>query len=670
MLLESIKLENFRQFRNEFMEFASGKDGRNVTIIIGENGDGKTTFAQAFFWCLYGSTQFKDKIMLNKVVSHEMTPDKAVEAKVTLKLKHGEVNYTITREQTFHKDNANKIKADHAVFNIAKKDSSGNTSYVNTSHCAMEIESILSEELSHYFFFDGERIEGISKDISSSKKSNDFASAVKGLLGLNGMDSAIKHFNPNSKYGVIGSYEASFDGKSNEKVAQYTEVIASNKEKLEKIKVRLQELDDTAREAENSKKIFLEEQKTYKEADALQREKDNLQEKIRHLESLRNERYVRICQSFQASMDSYYAMPLIIPSLEMISKCNFAGKDIPHMHSKTVKHLLKEKVCICGCNLEEGTDACKTVTELLNYLPPQSISTTIAEFKKDSKVRTKQFQDKKKKVQTDLGKVSEYEDEIEGYKDEIQRLETQLSGGNVQEKVRSLQARIQECENILNRIPREREELCIKQGSIETQLERAETERRGFSMTDERNKEIEISIAYARKIYEELCETYKSSETKIREKLEEKINKIFLDIYAGSLFLSIDENYNISVFFEDYEGSVEISTAQSISAIFAFISGIIQMIRENRNSTEEGAKLLSSEPYPLVMDAPLSSFDKRRIKTVCESVPKIAEQVIIFIKDTEGDLAKVYIKDKIGSEYSFNKISDVETKLVKERVYV
>ena len=54
MLLQSIKLVNFRQFRNESIEFAEGADGKNVTIIIGENGTGKTTFAQAFFWCLYG----------------------------------------------------------------------------------------------------------------------------------------------------------------------------------------------------------------------------------------------------------------------------------------------------------------------------------------------------------------------------------------------------------------------------------------------------------------------------------------------------------------------------------------------------------------------------------------------------------------------------------------
>ena len=44
MLLKSIKLHNFRQFKEEILEFASGEDGRNVTLVLGENGTGKTRF--------------------------------------------------------------------------------------------------------------------------------------------------------------------------------------------------------------------------------------------------------------------------------------------------------------------------------------------------------------------------------------------------------------------------------------------------------------------------------------------------------------------------------------------------------------------------------------------------------------------------------------------------
>ena len=51
------------------------------------------------------------------------------------------------------------------------------------------------------------------------------------------------------------------------------------------------------------------------------------------------------------------------------------------------------------------------------------------------------------------------------------------------------------------------------------------------------------------------------------------------------------------------------------------------------------------------MDAPLSSFDEQRIKNICNVIPSIARQVIIFIKDTDGNVAKRQLKDKIGIEY-------------------
>lgn len=53
------------------------------------------------------------------------------------------------------------------------------------------------------------------------------------------------------------------------------------------------------------------------------------------------------------------------------------------------------------------------------------------------------------------------------------------------------------------------------------------------------------------------------------------------------------------------------------------------MARENKNTTSEELRMLESEPYPLVMDAPLSAFDKKRIASVCKALPDVAEQVII-----------------------------------------
>ena len=43
MLLERIKLVNFRQFRNESIQFANGENGKNVTIIMNVTNKSKTS---------------------------------------------------------------------------------------------------------------------------------------------------------------------------------------------------------------------------------------------------------------------------------------------------------------------------------------------------------------------------------------------------------------------------------------------------------------------------------------------------------------------------------------------------------------------------------------------------------------------------------------------------
>ena len=664
MLLESIKLQNFRQFRNEYIEFAQGDDGKNVTIIIGDNGTGKTTFAQAFFWCMYGETEFSDKNILNKLVATEMKPGQESKVQVTLKLTHGNVAYTLMREQTYRKDYSNRIKGDNTVFDIAIKDANGNTSYVKKTLCEGEVKSILPKELSKYFFFDGERIEKMSKDISTGKKATDFAEAVKGLLGLNAMFSAIQHFNPRIKNSVISSYESSYSANSNTKIQEYTRTIERCKEEIAKIDARLEELENQIEQASSRKAEKVEEIKQYAEGEELQRQKEKLLQRIETAKASRSTVIREISRSFNASMSSFFSASLILRSLEFLSGKDFAGKDIPFMHAKTIEYLLKQKVCICGTHLDEGSVPYNKVMELIEFLPPQSISTTISDFKKESKRRANARQDLYGDVREKLAVISKQDEDLIDLNDDLHAIEGKLSGGDVRGTVRAINAEIQLCDQTIKKSQSERDQLLIRKGGYEKDAGRADTERRNLTLLDDKNKKIEVYKAYAERIYKELQAVYVSSEAEIRRKLESTINEIFKTIYEGGLSLTIDEKYHISVYADDYDGDVETSTAQSISVIFAFITGIIKMARENRNATDENAQLLSSEPYPLVMDAPLSAFDKRRIKTVCESLPNTAEQVIIFIKDTDGELAEEYMGEKIGSRHQFDKKNEFETILV------
>jgi len=51
------------------------------------------------------------------------------------------------------------------------------------------------------------------------------------------------------------------------------------------------------------------------------------------------------------------------------------------------------------------------------------------------------------------------------------------------------------------------------------------------------------------------------------------------------------------------------------------------------------------------MDAPLSSFDKTRISRICNALPDIAQQVVMFIKDTDGDVAEEHLTQRIGQRW-------------------
>ena len=663
MLLQSIKLENFRQFRNESIDFADGENGKNVTIIIGENGTGKTTFAQAFFWCLYGETEFSDKSMLNKLVATEMRPGQECKVQVTLKLHHGEVDYTLIREQAYKKDSSNRIKADNTVFDIAVKDASGNTSYVKKSQCESEVKGILPKELSRYFFFDGERIEKMSKDISTGKKATDFAEAVKGLLGLNAMYSAIQHFNPRNRSSVISSYESSYNAQSNAKIKEYTDTIERCKTEIAAIDARIEELDNEI-ESARAKSEKSEEIKQYAEGEELQEKKERLLKKIAVAERSKSNVYKLISKDFNGSLSSFFSISLVQRALELLSEKDFAGKDIPYIHAKTIEYLLKQKVCLCGTHLDEGTIPYAKVKELIDFLPPQSISTTIGDFKKESKRRAGDCQDVYGKMGDHLAVISQQDDDLTDLRDELAGVEGKLSGGDVRAKVRAINSEIQICDQTIHKDNAERDRKIAEKAKKESEMERADSERRNLTLLDDNNKKIEIYKAYAERIYKELQEVYATSEAEIRDRLQTTINNIFKQIYEGGLYLTIDEKYHISVYATDYDGDVETSTAQSISVIFAFITGIIKMARDNRNATDENAQLLSSEPYPLVMDAPLSAFDKRRIKTVCEALPETAEQVIIFIKDTDGELAEDYMGNRIGSRHHFDKKNEFETVLV------
>ena len=144
MLLKSLKLKDFRQFKGEQTISFSTDPVRNVTVIMGENGSGKTTLAQAFTWCLYGDTDFDDKSMLCKATAQEIQPGTEVTVRVELTLQHNGREYLCIREQLYAKDILGAIKRfNQTTFKIAYKSTDGQREYVPDVETELRMKEIL-----------------------------------------------------------------------------------------------------------------------------------------------------------------------------------------------------------------------------------------------------------------------------------------------------------------------------------------------------------------------------------------------------------------------------------------------------------------------------------------------------------------------------------------------
>jgi DNA sulfur modification protein DndD len=659
MLLTSLKLKDFRMFKGEqTISFATDRQ-KNVTIILGENGSGKTSLAQAFTWCLYGKTEFDDPILLCKATSQPMLPGQEETVRAVLSLVHGGIEYTISSEQRYKKNNAGVIQpTGQRKFSIAYKGKDGQQEFVPDLKSENRMKEILPSELSKYFFFDGERIGNMSKDLRRGKN-REFAEAVRSLLGLSAFTAAIAHLKGHgSAKSVIRSYDEQYDSTSDARVAEYGRRISLYNEEIERIDLRLREIENEEDLVEEKIRNYGDHLKENEASKDLAERKGKLVQRRKTFIDHRNNQMSELLKMFNRSAPAFFARKMMHDGLGLLSETHKLDKSVPDIHARTIDYLIKNGRCICGAEVCVGNTAFNELNRLRDYIPPQSLGNLIAQFRQkcasDVKNTETFFEDFREKFSNIRSSESDFSDNEE----EIAQITKRLEG---MADVGKLQAELSKYENQHRKLVAERSELDRDKGSKETNRDRMETERHELTLKDKNNQRIEVYKAYAQYLYEFIFAEYTREEKRVREELSASIDEIFRSIYNGGFSLSLDEKYNVQVIVNDNNGiseDVETSTAQSISIIFAFIAGVIKMARKSQKP--ENAMLVS-EPCPLVMDAPLSSFDKTRIQTVCTVLPEVAEQVIIFIKDTDGEIAETYLDERVGSSASFNKYNEFET---------
>lgn len=669
MLIKSIKIHNFRNFQDVSIEFST-HEFKNVTVIMGDNGSGKTTLAQAFQWVLYNETHFKKKGLLNAKVADNLFEGQTVPMSVTLDIEYNHTDYIIKRKEEY-KRVRNGLIVDKAEFLVAEV-VDGNTTYLPEHKKNYLIRRILPKDLSRFFFFDGETMDDMAEELDAGS-SEEFKKAVEGIVGLKATQNAIQH---------LDASNININPKPINVVSEYEKKISKNSKSIKalnninvKMGEKLSRKDELERRNNQLKNQYTDTQKQIDELnDIVIRESPEFEKKkkyekvtndIRRLESTKiNQIKDSLIKPFQKDCYGFFATP-IFNEVGKIKELNEGiHKTIPKLTRPTLKYIIEQGECICGTKFEVGDQIFTNITDLMNYVPPKTLGQLLEDYDKQRNVLKASSEGFWNTFVTAVKTIRDTSAQIEGMTSEQNELFNSLSnnesGETAKKKLNELKP---ELEKIHNNQVRVEAELV----NIDKDIANLISDKNKYINIDESSSHDLLLLAYAKRLVQMLKEDYAKKEKQTRYNLQVKINEIFADLYDGNIKINVDEKYKIYVNAVDdlFHGSdIEKNTAQKYAIIFAFISAVIDLAKHKANDVttdEKDIVDLDSEGYPLVMDAPLSAFDKTRILNICDALPRIADQVIIFIKDTDGEIAEQYLGDKVGKRYLINKDNNLNS---------
>lgn len=665
MRINKIEFVNFMPYFGCQTLDLSVTDAAPLILIHGENAHGKTSIQHAVRWCLYGSTkELQSQVRIPERKLLNWKAERIFRADLANDSHSSEVFFSVRMEFS-HNGHEYELERQHAFTgqNFAEKKSctlriDGNNP-IPESLLQESIEGLLSEDLSHFFLFDGEvldRFESMRNNDDTSKfvrqQIERTLSIPRLRLASKSLDDAIEK-EQKSQRSLVKKTEKNHDALK--KIEEKEELFQSYRKEEDTLRRRLTQNQETIDQIESNLRNIT------KTAEEIERRK-SLRAEIKGLDEQ--------CLVHELEIKSLSKNAFWAPLFYKLQEAAQVTKDLsPQIEShksqiesdenllKSLHSLIETNICpVCSIEHREVPGAVqRKITETKEALESQksALSTLLKDFSPESKellekigfseTSYSQLRDSRKKLMHVKAEATLKRNTLKSLEVSNSEINEKEDSGMIQ-RYRTLSSEIandtKDLENAGNAVSKLRAEIeSLNSSLFQSSL---------IDLTDKKNRI--VILQYLRELIE--LSILKYSEM-VRVEVELQASSVFKHIISEKDFtgLSINESFGMDIQRAD-GGRVDIRSEGTAHIVaLSLVAGLI------KTAINDGFVL---------MDTPFGRLDNTHRGNICTWATIANLQIALFMHSGEFD-EKAHLAifgNKIGRRYRIDRINSEESKFV------
>lgn len=631
MILKEIKFKNFRQFRNEQkIKFAHGSSGKNVTVIFGQNGRGKTAVFRAIMFCLYGDrklsqdgeTSEKEIHLVNtSALEDSRSTGEPVETYVQLDFEHRDNKYSIKRTLLGILD-GNKIIEEFGEITLYVTNPDGNTSPVRDPKDIDEIvDKILDRRVREYFLFDGEKIERLTR--ASSDQKREISRGIRNLLNIDSLQRSIAAMNK-----VRKKLDIDLANNSSGDLARIIKQINDNIEKRDRLGKIIEQLGDEYDLARSEKIDIDKKLNEYGEIANLIRQREDLEQEEKDRENSLRENNINMCS--RVGKGTYLLINDLVTSVyKDIEQRKKRGEIPSEIRRELIEKILLEQKCICGRDIEPASDAFRKIIEWKNKTADIALQDIVLEVWRHLSTICSRKEDTAEGIEAAIQKYGVDKNALEEARRKLQNISEKI-GTDVRKDAAFLEQHRKNIEKSLIEIEAKRQINEAEIVSLQEEYQSLVKQRKELEQKEGLIGELNKRAGLASKCHEALSAIYKEFTDDVKITLGQeatKYLKVLLSEHGHKNLREVKISSDYSLQVVDKWGKpflANISAGERQIMSISFITALAK-------AASGGNKL----EIPLFMDTPFGRLSSDHRRNLIDIIPKETTQWILLATDTE-----------------------------------